>query len=148
MDLVEDAAVDIGATLVQVPPGASPTGPGSVNRRRVGGVKEGAKSAGTPSVRRMSGKELVEIPRLTRTIIDPVLGRIYPTDQPVKVSYSVAATFGLLPVAQKAAPVVEAAPEPTPTPEPETPVTPESDPIETDEARQAEINARREALRP
>lgn len=85
------------ATLVQVPPGMSPAGADSFNIRMNGGVIEHEPAMGSAekSLREMAG-ELVELPRLDFTVMDPLLGRILPTDQPVKVSYRLAYTLGLL----------------------------------------------------
>jgi hypothetical protein len=92
-----DGGEEKEATLVQVPEGFSPSAANAFNVRMNGGVIEHqpAESDDARSYRE-SGSTLVEIPRLDTTVIDPVLGKIYPSDQPVKVSYGLAVTLGLL----------------------------------------------------
>jgi hypothetical protein len=93
----KDSADESEATLVQVPPGLSPSGANAFNVRMNGGVVEHEPPMSKDEkAHRERGTELVEIPRLDTTVMDPILGRIFPSDQPVKVSYRLAFTMGLL----------------------------------------------------
>lgn len=42
------------------------------------------------------GDDVVTLRKLDRTVGDPIFGRVGPSNEPVKVSYSTAFTFGLL----------------------------------------------------
>ena len=85
------------AVLVQVPPGFSPVAAEALNIRLNGGVIDNnAGDSEEAMAYRRSGRDLVTVPRLDKTIMDPVLGRVYPSEKPVQISYSAAVTFGLL----------------------------------------------------
>jgi hypothetical protein len=93
----KDSGDESDATLVQVPPGLSPSGANAFNVRMNGGVIEQEPPIGDDERSlRERGSELVEIPRLDATVMDPILGRIFPSDKPVQVSYRLAFTLGLL----------------------------------------------------
>ncbi len=83
------------ANMAGLPKSVSPAQVTKANIKMQGGVTEKKKSTkGSMPEQKIKGTDLVEVDGIKRSVKDPVLGHLYPTEGPTKVSYSLAHTMG------------------------------------------------------